>query len=42
MNSNDIEKKEVDNKWESENYSWGGKDSNCVTELYRKVYMLAY
>jgi hypothetical protein len=27
-----VEKKEVNEKWESENYSGGGKESNCVAK----------
>jgi hypothetical protein len=32
MNSHGVEKKEVNNKRESENYSDGGKESYCVTK----------
>jgi hypothetical protein len=30
MNSHGIEKKEIHNKQEGENYSGGGKESSCV------------
>jgi hypothetical protein len=34
MNGHGIEKKEGNNNLASENYSGGGKKSNCVTKLY--------
>jgi hypothetical protein len=33
MNGHGIEKIQVNDKWGSENYSGGGKESNCVAKL---------
>jgi hypothetical protein len=32
MNGHGAEKKEINNKRESENYSGGGKESNCIAK----------